>query len=87
MKLKGLRKLSSALLVFLLAAALLFSLAGCTSPQDTHQKNTYQVQISTQTQSNEKDSSRVIEKPEQDQISQLTNNKLSKKKKRKTKLK
>jgi micrococcal nuclease len=62
------------LLVFLLAAALLFSLVGCTSPQDTHQKNTYQVQISTQTQSNEKDSSRVIEKPEQDQISQLTNN-------------
>lgn len=62
------------LLVFLLTAILLFSLAGCTSSQDTHQKETYQAQVSTQAQSNEKESTNVIEKQEQDQISQSTSN-------------
>ncbi|SFE00872.1 micrococcal nuclease [Thermoanaerobacter thermohydrosulfuricus] len=62
------------LLIFLLTIILLFSLVSCTSPQDAHQKDTYQAQVSTQTRSNEKESSNVIEKPEQDQISQLTNN-------------
>lgn len=62
------------LLIFLLTIILLFSLVSCTSPQDAHQKDTYQAQVSTQTRSNEKESSNVIEKLEQDQISQLTNN-------------
>ncbi|ERM90912.1 hypothetical protein O163_13335 [Caldanaerobacter subterraneus subsp. yonseiensis KB-1] len=62
------------LLVFLLATALVFSLVSCTSPRDAHQKDTYQAQISTQRQSNEKEPSSVIEKQEQNQVLQLTNN-------------
>jgi len=66
--------LKKKLLVFLLTTILLFSLAGCTSSQDTYQKETYQAQVSTQAQSNEKESTNVIEKQEQDQISQSTSN-------------
>lgn len=66
--------LKKKLLVFLLTTILLFSLAGCTSSQDTYQKETYRAQVSTQAQSNEKESTNVIEKQEQDQISQSTSN-------------
>ncbi|HHW57748.1 MAG TPA: nuclease [Clostridia bacterium] len=62
------------LLTFLLTAVLLLSLVSCTPSQNAHQQDSYQTQISTQTQTKENELTSVAEKQEQDQSLQSTSN-------------